>query len=723
MAATDLDKLVLYRRSDDRELVPLASPTTIMGANASGIASGGPFALGFSFNFDGVAYTSVDVFSYGFLRLAGGENSTSNGNLYTANASQLIAPWWDSLKTADGVGYIKLETQGTAPWRRCVIEWYASLNSAHTALNYERGRFQCILHETRDAIEWRYGVLETGGTPARGSYSASCGVKSDTTLVGSNYRDASVDGLPLGGSNTSATSTLVAPAAWPTSTIIMEPAWPMCGRAFLLDVEQLAGLQDPYAEPCWRIANFVNWMICNFRPALVNISPWQETMYTDVDYVVPVNPSADGLTYDVYVQTYTTSGGDQRVSIDEDKGVMPFPGTDAHWNNLHTEDALATTAGWREWTAFQITPSTSARALRISASHLVGANVILGSVLVVPQSLADIDELATLASGAVPLSIAQFRQEGGAIHPEFYNRARATIRALLRDRRQMVWSSIWPDSSKKTIDATTARPQRMIGVAPAALPWSGQRVSVNVFATTEVGATIDVAEEGGSSVSFDVHVSGTLYTLQEAELELVSDLPTISCAASPLGPLSPMAITLEWAPDIGAFDLIPGITPAPKLEYLLALAALFEQALSAYAMTGLATALCRGKSTTNPTRAQWQVPPATKRLQPRVVRVTADTGNGSDETTIYGVSSGTTAQEQIVLEPPTSTGRDDYPPEGATAIIQSAMVFEDVPTAAMDRLLESPTIGSMSGPARERLEIVRGSGITLVPIRDDAGGL
>lgn len=731
-AATDIDKLVIYRRSDDTDLVTLVAPTTAIGANSTGSALAIP--IGFNFRFDGVTYTTIDLFAYGFARLAGTETSSGNDNLFASNTGSVIAPWWDDLETADTVGYVKYEMQfppraseedkstpaGSEPWRRFVVEWYVNLRIGQTGAVYDRVKFQLVLYETSDRFDFRYGVIETAGSPSRASYSASCGIKGDTLTVDvTNYRDFSVEDRALGASK-STTDDLIAPGDWPAYTIVAEPAWPDCGRAFLIDPEAMTGLQDPYAEPIWFIANFVNWLIRNHRPSLVNIAPWQEVLYASVDYAVPALPSADGLNYDVYVQTYS-AGGDLRISIDEDIGTQPDPTIDTVWNNLHVEDALGTAAGWREWPAFQITPSTDTRALRITASHESAGTVLLSSVLVVPELVDDLNETAVRPSGALPMSIAQLRQEGAAVHPEFYNRARTTIRALLRDRRQMAWSSIWPDSTKKTIERTDERPVRVVGLAPLSMSgWPGQTVTVRTIGTSVgTGATLRIAEDGGALVQPSVSPTSAGYAMTEQELALVSDEPMIRCTAQPDGYLSPVAVVLEWAPDIGDVTLIPGVTPAPRLEYLFALAGIMRRALTAYVMTGLATALCRGKSTTNLTRLQWQVPPGVARLRPKVVRVTADTANAGDDTTIYGVSSGATADDQIILTPPSAAGRDDYPPEGATQLLVSSLNDNTIPFEAMDRLLESPTIGSLEAAVRERLEVVRGSGMTLVPIRDD----
>ena len=736
MSETLISNEVIYRRTDDRALITLTSPTTRLAANSTGSALA--VAIGFTFHFDGTAFTTVDLFAYGFARFAGAESSATNANLSAANTSVLLAPWWDNLETADTVGYIKTELQGTAPRRRFVVEWYCNAQSGQTGTDYDRFKFQLVLYETTDKFEFRYATaIETLGAPARGAYSATIGAKGDTSVTATNYRSFWVQDSDLGGSTT-LTSNLSAYTQWPTWTVCSEPAWPMCGRLYLLDQDDINGLQDPYAEPIWYIANAVNWLYCNHRPALINISPYQQSAYATVDYVVPCTPSLDNLEYDVYVQTYTAGGGDLQIEIDMDDGSVLQPSS-ASWDNRVTQTALGTAAGWHEWPVFQVTFFDAltviedvARLVRIRASHTGAGTLILSSVLIVPKALASIHDyfaLPLVGSGFLPMSIAALRQEGASIHPEWYNRAWANIARVLGDRKQMLASLAWPEA--KVTAATTARPRRTIGMTPAAIGvptdasggWHAQTVRVRAYASNSLGGggDITVAEQAGSSVTLEVGAAS--YILDEAELALVAGQPVFAITGKPDGNLSPMSVCVEWAPDLSTDDLIVGVTPAPKLEYLVSLKARIEKALGAYCMTGLATLLARGKTSANAWRVQYMVPPAVKAMRPKIARVTADTADPTDETSIYGVSSGSGALDEILIPAPRERGIDDIPCEGTLVVQAGAQTWQPNPIAAMDRLLESPTAVLMTGPVRERLEVLRGVGITLVPIRADAASL
>ncbi|MCC6623357.1 MAG: hypothetical protein IT385_19010, partial [Deltaproteobacteria bacterium] len=144
MAITSLTKMLITRRTTDRELIPLDSPTTAVGANSTTIATG--ISIGFTFRFDGVNYTTCALSPRGFLRFAGTVTSGTN-NLSSSDSNVLLAPWWDAIETAVTVGYIKYETMGTAPWRIFVAEWYCNLSDTYDGTNYVRAKFQVVLYE------------------------------------------------------------------------------------------------------------------------------------------------------------------------------------------------------------------------------------------------------------------------------------------------------------------------------------------------------------------------------------------------------------------------------------------------------------------------------------------------------------------------------------------------------------------------------------------------
>lgn len=717
MAITSLAKMLEYTRTDDRDLIPLSSPTTDLGANSASAVSG--IAIGFTFTFDGTSYTTAYLSAFGFVRLAGAETSATNSNLFAANTSVILAPWWDNLETADTVGYLKHETQGTAPFRRFVVEWYANMQGGQTATDYDRAKFQCVVYETTNKVEFRYGSQETAGSPSRVSYGASVGVKGDTSVVGSNRLDFATDTRALGASDTSSTSTLAAPGAWPAKTYKLEPNWPMSGRLFDLSTSELAGLQHPECEPIWKLANNVNWLRCYFTPPLVNMAPMYSPTASPI-YSCPVTPSADTRVYRVSIESYSSAGGTLTVDVGRDNTANPQPVTGAHWTSLATSTETATPVGYRTWTTFTITIPSSTLHLRFAFTGTLSAM----SIMVVPEPLTDFDPTVALTSGWKWMGLGQLRQEGAAVHPEWYNRAWRNAAKLAADLKQMVWSFACRDSADQVIQSTTAIPARLFAIAPCSLrTWRGQSATANIFAfDSSDGGKLNIGERsGGTTSTFTVNSNASTYRLQSSSLALSGDEPTIYGAMDPVGTARVMAATVTWTPPLTDVDLMEGDTPAPKLSALLALVARIKRlALEGWAMTGLATLLNNSLAGTGTQYVcAWVVPPGTKALKAKVARLARGVTT-ANTTTIYATSSGATAPDQIQIPAPYDQGLDTWPPDlGPVTVVPCADNYDAAPVAAGNRLLESPTLASLSAGVRERVEVTYGSGVTLVPIPAD----
>lgn len=738
MAITDLDRMVFYRRTDDRDLVSLVSPTTAVGANSTTIATG--IAIGFTFTWDGVDYTTCALSPRGYLRFAGTIDSATNSNLFGASTDVVIAPWWDSLETAVSVGYVKHETQGTAPFRTFVAEWYANLDSSYDGTDYARAKFQVVLHETKNRVEFRYGPRETGGSPSN-TGSASVGVKGDTSGTATNYRDNAtpagvpVDNLTLGGATSTTTTTLrhYVATEWPGDptngwTLVCEPAWPMCGYYVEITDDEMAGVQDPYAEVWWKIANNVNWLYCNFLPPVVSISPWAPAGVTIANprHAVPVELSADGLTYQCWIESYSAAGV-TTLSVDVDNASDPQPGTDGDWSSIATPSDPSS-SGTQSWPVFEITPNPARDFLRFKFTD---SDFKCMSIMVAPKPLTDFDPTASLASGFVWMSIAQIRQEGAALHPEFLNRAWRNVARVVLDRKQVLWSHAGGIGSDYELTPATY-PVRQLAIAPCSLRgWQGQTATVKILAYDDTdGALAVVGQRGGAGANFTVDSNSTEYRLQTDTIALLGDEPVVAAQVDPSSATRVHYIGLHWTPDLVDEDYILGTTPPPRLEYLTALAARIRRvALYGYAMTGQATLLRLGAS--SEWRCAWMVPPSTKALRAVLARhstVSSKGGHrrsgGPQDTSIYGASSGSGAADEIVIPTPHSEGRDTYPPDaGALEIVHGSLRYDAAPAAAGDRLLESPTAGTVTGPTRELLRVVYGVGIALVALPDDAASL
>jgi hypothetical protein len=728
MAITDLDRYVFIRRTDDTGLVPMASPVNDHGANSTSTTVV-TITPGFTIRFDGVDYTDVGISIHGYLRLAGTVASATNSGLFASSADVVIAPWWDSMRTAPTGGYVQHEVQGSAPFRRLVVEWYVALNADSSTTNRRWAKMQAILYESWDEHEWRYGAQETAGTPSAAS-GASMGVKGVTSVVTDNFRDLSVDNLELGGSKTTTTTNLNPATQWPSTRIAFEPNWPMIG--FFVDEpeDQITGVQDPECRLHRRIANNVNWLYCNHRPPLVNVSPWAgQTSGTGsgptVDnpvYIVPISPSLDDdLDYELWATAYSTAAT-VNLRVDRDDTTDPQPSDDGDWVALANDNENPDGDDIASW-QFPVTVLSSMQFLRFD---FTGTNVRPMSIVLVPPARTDIDPSATYASGFVPMAIGQVRRTGAAIHPEFLNRAWKNVARILIDRKQVLWSFGTCDDASSAFEfVSTDFSVRTIGKAPVSMEgWAAQDVTLQLVAkSANDGAKATFGEDGAESTAFVVDDNAGEYRLQIEEVALASDEPTLTLTADPIGVMRVAYAGAIWTPNLDASDYIPGVTPPARLAYIDALVARIRKTcLRSYAMTGLATML--RLNTGVQWHCRWMVPPATFALQPRLMRHDGEgkggaTGDESLPTELYAQTSGSAANDEIEIPPAHATGRDRYPPDGGGVLpIRGSYHYDASPTGKQDRLLESPTAGTQTGPALELVRVIRGVGITLRPIPD-----
>lgn len=721
MPASDLDKMLFCRRSADLGLLTLVSPTTRIGANATAAATA--IAIGFAFEFDGSGHIMFGVSPAGWVQFSGAAGSADNTELFAAAATEFVAPWWDAQKTAETTGYVKSELQGTAPFRRHVIEWLTYSSSADSPAANDLLRYQCVLYETTGMIEFRYATRTRTGTPTAAT--ASRGVKGDTSGTATNYRDLAVDNLTLGGSKTTSTANLTVSAYDALVTggaVVAEPNWPMCGRAFPVSHDDLTGLglYDGTPDLLWKIANFVNWLWCLHTPPLINIAPYQQTGDSDVYLVVPCVPSVDGRPYTVYVEVYPSVSCNCTVYIDVDYLADPQPSAGGDWSNVTSSVQAVTGGSWQELSSFVATLPATAEYVRIWVSTPTPATVIVGSVLIVPKAATDVDETVTNPSGFVPMALGQLRASGAGVHAEWFNRAWAGIAQVLADRRQMLWSSVW--TLDLGLTSSDEMPEHTIGASLCALPgWRGQAAVARIYASDnnypapEGAAPLSIVEEGNGLLTL-FSVESTEFRRQVANVTLLSDEPMVRATVDPWGLTCPMTVVLDWAPNLNPSNLFVGLTPAPRLGLLFALVRRMELAFGATAYCGLATMLARGKTSSNKWRVQTWVGPAVKALRPQITRESGDQASESAWSLIYAASSGSAAADEIMVDSPFVRGRDDYPPDGAVGVGASAETYDATPIGTMSRLLESPTATSMTGGARERVDVVHGIGITFVPV-------
>src|SRR6218665_3865545 len=163
-------------------LEDMSSGTTLLiGPN---VDDGGPVSLvdiGFNFRVAGTRYTQFHPSANGFIRL--GQAITSPGTVteYSNsfnNQNPSLAPYWDDLFIGNN-GKVHYKVTGTAPNRKCIIEWkniHVPYNSNDAPGN---ATFQVWLSETSGTIQYVYGNGLVTNTPNSGysiGISASPGI-------------------------------------------------------------------------------------------------------------------------------------------------------------------------------------------------------------------------------------------------------------------------------------------------------------------------------------------------------------------------------------------------------------------------------------------------------------------------------------------------------------------------------------------------------------------
>lgn len=182
-----LDRQLQGAPDNDGGLLTMSSPTSVIGANVDTGSNTVPF--GFSFEFDGVAYTQGTVYTDGWMKLAGTFSNPYQNDQFDDSSDVIgLFPWWGDLRTAASGGYVAYEQFGTAPDRYVVIEWLTYGYFNHNTTNNRTLNFQLVLRETTNNVEFRYGAPTTSGSPASGD--GVIGARIDTTgTINGNLRE------------------------------------------------------------------------------------------------------------------------------------------------------------------------------------------------------------------------------------------------------------------------------------------------------------------------------------------------------------------------------------------------------------------------------------------------------------------------------------------------------------------------------------------------------
>ncbi|MBK9422355.1 MAG: T9SS type A sorting domain-containing protein [Flavobacteriales bacterium] len=149
-ASAQTANLYSFSTSTGASLEDMSGATTLLGANQD-YASVVGVNIGFSFSFEGTAYTQFSINENGNMQL--GSGNVGGGQVYNpsnASAAQLLPFSMDVSTWANGAVTTKLS--GTTPDQLRIVQWYVgTATSANTT-------FQMILAEGTNTVEFRYAA-------------------------------------------------------------------------------------------------------------------------------------------------------------------------------------------------------------------------------------------------------------------------------------------------------------------------------------------------------------------------------------------------------------------------------------------------------------------------------------------------------------------------------------------------------------------------------------
>ena len=179
-------------------LDPMTGATIVLGSSNDDTPSGVQ-SIGFTFTYEGVAYTQFSMSPDGFIKLGGVAASSQFTNAITSTTNiPKLFPYWDDLATGTN-GNGSMVVTGSAPNRILKIQWFVTIPRNTTGP--ANSTMQLWLYETSNLIECRYGAV--GGN----STSASLGINGTTAT---NFHSITTP------ANTSSTSTANdANTVWP----------------------------------------------------------------------------------------------------------------------------------------------------------------------------------------------------------------------------------------------------------------------------------------------------------------------------------------------------------------------------------------------------------------------------------------------------------------------------------------------------------------------------
>lgn len=191
------------------------SGSTVATVTGTDDAATAVLPIGFTFIYNGLAYTTFSANTNGVMSLGGQVSTTAGNNLATGTGVRpFLAPLWDDLQltTTSGISYT---TAGTAGSRVLTVEWLnEKWNYQATAAVVS---FQAKLYEADGHVEFVYRP-EAGAYNAGTTGGASIGISAVATGAGNYLSLSDATAAPTASSTTETSNIATTPAAGQTYT-------------------------------------------------------------------------------------------------------------------------------------------------------------------------------------------------------------------------------------------------------------------------------------------------------------------------------------------------------------------------------------------------------------------------------------------------------------------------------------------------------------------------
>lgn len=428
---------------------------------------------------------------------------------------------------------------------------------------------------------------------------------------------------------------------------------------------QLAGHVPAGIEPINAMAQRTHFVYSHHRPALFSASVLCANATTHTAFF-PIQPSADGLSYDFEVRAYFADAATYSCRIRY--GTASASGSWA--GTVVTGTVEISGAEASGWSTFSGTIPANATYLEVYSS---GGNHQLQHVLVRPS------RVASIAAGIKPSFFAPFDDgfltTGAPIHTEYINRIVANSSYVYFDRKWCLWSWLQTSAHPFRISSSGGgvSQYRTLGIAPVTLPDHMMERTVTARVKASDSGSPDghivVGQLGGDSVKLSCDGGDNSGTFK-----LTGTSPIVYAKVYCVGTVDVDYVVVDEVPSLveqgTAQAVVQGVAPPASIEYLMAVETNVNLVYwSMYPVPGLNF----HAHVTPDLKTQFSVVlgPGVKRLRCAVTRY-IQTGDNASVTLgharLYNTASGANAQDAIRVENTAAGKNEQFPPAGTTEI-------------------------------------------------------